>query len=376
MTKILILYNYFLPAYKAGGPIQSIANLVRLESTEYQFYIICSNKDYKTEEPLKGIRYNEWNNFEGNASVFYLTKEQINIGYIRSLVKAVKPAAIFVNGMYSFPFAILPVFLSSCHTIFSARGMFHPAALSQKRLKKKVFLSAFKFLGLHRKVLFHATDNREKRYIQKQFGLKAKVGVAGNFPHVQPYITPLHKTSGRLLLGSIGLISPMKNHQLVLQALSKCTSDVAYYIYGPIKDHEYWKECEALITKLPDNIEVSYRGEVPPTHIREKLTELHYFILPSKSENFGHAIFEALSSGRPVITSFFTPWNNLEEKKAGYNVDINDITTLTEAIEKAATQNKLSYAEWSRMARNYALKEINYPLLKAQYKQLFGNDAS
>ena len=86
MKKVLILYNYFLPAYKAGGPIQSIANLVRVENHEYQFYIICSNKDHNTTEPLQGVKVNEWNNFEDKASVYYLTKDQTNVANLRALI--------------------------------------------------------------------------------------------------------------------------------------------------------------------------------------------------------------------------------------------------------------------------------------------------
>src|SRR3569623_1845378 len=110
--------------------------------------------------------------------------------------------------------------------------MFHPGALSIKRLKKQIFLAGFKFFRLHKKVVFHATDEKEKQFVLDQFGEKAKVGIAGNFPHIHPYTSAPLKLSGDLILGSIGLISPMKNHLLVLQALSKCSSNISYYIYG------------------------------------------------------------------------------------------------------------------------------------------------
>ena len=37
--KVVICYDYFLPAYKAGGPIQSISNIVKNLHDFYDFFI-------------------------------------------------------------------------------------------------------------------------------------------------------------------------------------------------------------------------------------------------------------------------------------------------------------------------------------------------
>jgi glycosyltransferase involved in cell wall biosynthesis len=370
LKKVLILYNYFLPAYKAGGPIQSIANLVRSESNNYKFYIICGDTDHKQKQPLE-VTSGTWTNFEDKAQVYYLPAKEFRIRKLRQLINAVAPDIIFANGLYSIPFSILPVWLSSRKTILSVRGMLHSGALAQKRLKKRMFLTAFKLLRLHKKVIFHATDNIEKQFVIEQFGKSIEVRVAGNFPHIQNYSVPIDKKEASIILGSIGLISPMKNHHLVLKALRNCRSAITYYIYGPVKQEDYWEECKLLIRELPENVKVEYKGEVPPPEISDKLKEFHYFILPSKSENFGHAIFEALSAGRPCITSYFTPWNNLEKEKAGYNVDISNIATITQAIEDAASQNEEDYRKWSKSARDYAIKTVDIERLENQYKQLF-----
>ena len=50
-NQVLIFIDWFLPAYKAGGPIQSISNLVKRLKNEIDIWIVTSNEDLG--EPLK-----------------------------------------------------------------------------------------------------------------------------------------------------------------------------------------------------------------------------------------------------------------------------------------------------------------------------------
>ena len=147
---------------------------------------------------------------------------------------------------------------------------------------------------------------------------------------------------------------------------------IEYNIYGPIKDKQYWEACEAQIKKLPPNIKVNYHGDIAPDKIEEALAANHVFILPSKSENFGHAIYEALSAGRPVITSNNTPWNKLEAAKAGINVSLNEPTELVHAIELFAAMKPEELEAWSNGARAYAESAVDVDAIRRQYEEMFG----
>ncbi len=163
----------------------------------------------------------------------------------------------------------------------------------------------------------------------------------------------------------------MKNLLLVLQALQQIKERVLYDIFGPVKDSAYYDECRRLINDLPGNIEVTIHKEVHPEKVKEVLEKAHVFILPSKSENFGHSIFEALSAGRPVITSTNTPWNHLERALAGINVSVENNSGIEDAIRFFAGMNKESLQQWQCGAISYAEKAIDTSKIKNQYRRMF-----
>ena len=370
--KVLILYDYFSPAYRAGGPTQSLVNLVRQLHPQIDFFVICGSRDHGLSNELTSVTVNRWIDWDGQAKVYYWRVNARQMFRIQKLVKAVDPDYIFINGLYSFWFNILPLMLKHGKIILSVRGMLHQAALNQKSFKKRLFLNFFKWMNWHRKVAFHATDEQEKTCIRQEFGDKVQVAVAGNFPNEIPFQEPVGKIQGQLNILTIALVSPMKNHQLVLESLRQVSGNVRYKIYGPIKDSSYWKTCMQTISALPSGINVEYCGELSPDQVASALAEGHVFVLPSQSENFGHSIFEALSAGRPVITSDGTPWKFLHKNNCGYTLSLNNIRTeLPAVLQDYVDMNEEKYAVQGREARNYIEQTAKKELLQQQYLALF-----
>ena len=158
---------------------------------------------------------------------------------------------------------------------------------------------------------------------------------------------------------------------LVLEGLQKLIDHIEYDIYGPVKDEEYWDLCKEQMKSLPDNIKVQYHKEIQPSQVKEVLEESHVFILPSKSENFGHAIYEALSAGRPVITSYNTPWKGLLESAAGLNVSVNDTAGIENAVHFFAKMDNEEMQKWSRGAAAYADSKVDVLMIKEEYGAMF-----
>jgi glycosyltransferase involved in cell wall biosynthesis len=250
--------------------------------------------------------------------------------------------------------------------------MLHPPALEQKWFKKKIYLAVLKPILKWRRVAFHATDAAEAEYIRSYAGVKSKVFVVPNFPGMLE-LMPAHKESGKLKLITVALIGPMKNHHLVLKALRQCKEEIEYIICGPVYVREYWQNCEELISQLPPNIKVNYVGSVPNEQVRYLLRDAHVFICPSKSENYGHAIVEALSAGKPVIISHNTPWHLLKEQRSGLNSDLNE-ASLANAISFFAAMDNTVYSDWVNGAGDYVKRHVNMDSIRKGYNNMFSSD--
>ena len=87
---ILVCIDWFLPAYKAGGPIQSINNIISHFNNDINFWIYTSNKDLNEDLDLGNIKLNTWSNKNGyrimysdkNAPIFDLTLESYHSGLV------------------------------------------------------------------------------------------------------------------------------------------------------------------------------------------------------------------------------------------------------------------------------------------------------
>lgn len=380
--RLLFVYDYFYPGYRAGGPIQSLVNLANSLQHDYEIRVLCSATDLNSPVLYAGVTTDAWNRVQLPGStvevlVWYAGAGNLNKATIRQLVAAASPEVVYLNGIFSYRFFVLPLLAlkknKSIRIVVCPRGMLQAGALALKSTKKKMYLSWLSWSGLLSRVNWHATNAEEQESIQLQFGKQVPVHIAANIPKAPvAAVKEINKKKGELRLVYLSLLAGKKNLLALVEVVTRAGSGISLDIYGPVKDEAYWAQCKHAMTHSKGR--VTYKGEVLPPDVQEVFSRYDASALLTRGENFGHAIYESLSSGRPVITSYFTPWNNLEQQEAGWNVDIASPDDIIRLLNRLAaldqTEFERYYSGAHRMARAY-MEEIAGTTSYA-YHRLFG----
>jgi glycosyltransferase involved in cell wall biosynthesis len=337
---VLTFAGHYLPGFKAGGPIRTLANLVDRLGDEFDFRIVAADRDLGDLEPFTGISRDRWTR-HGAASVYYRSPGGAAWHWLLADPQTRLADLIYLNGFFGTHSSILPLIerrrgrLGAAPVILAPRGEFAPAALALKPWKKRMFITAARCVGLHRSVRFQASSSHEAADIRRVVGT-APIDIAPDLPGRPTASSPLPAPRGLgspFRLALLARISPMKNLLGAIDIISRVEGvSVELDLLGIVEDVEYWRRCEAAMARLPGNVRVSYRGPVAPADVDRTLAGYDAFLLPTLGENYGHVIREALSAGLPVLISDRTPWRGLEAKGAGADLPLEDLDAFAERI--------------------------------------------
>ena len=374
--KILVMTDWFDPAYKAGGPIRSCVNFVTNMKEEYELFVFTSDRDLGMQSPLPNVRTDEWITHNSGAMVLYASPVKLNFAGIREVIKSIQPHFIYLNSFFSRYFTIYPLLITrflkrDAVTVLAPRGMLKPSALQFKSFKKKSFLGLIKMMGLHANTRFHATDEEEVKDISNHFP-DNRVWLALSFSEAVPARqVVLNKETGTLSVLFIGRIHPIKNLDYLLNVLQGVNGIIKLTIVGVLEQPSYWNDCQEIIHSFPSTVQVNYKGEIPHDQLPAIINNHHILALPTQGENFGHAIFEALSGGKPALISDQTPWRNLRQQNAGWDLDLHQPLLFSQALQEAVNWNYETYSQWSDAAYKLATQYADQSKLKEQYKKIF-----
>jgi glycosyltransferase involved in cell wall biosynthesis len=248
-----------------------------------------------------------------------------------------------MQGLWSPRFSILPLLVAQRYKkaklIVSPRGMLTPQALKQNGTVKVWVSAALKALRAYKNVVFHSTNDQETEEILLFLDQKDSKSNGGNssvtgdnmakgnailqMPNVPRNLcaamkgNPHQKQPNELHWLFVGRISPEKNPLLLLDALQLLECPTRGYFLGGCQNESYRHTFEDKIKDLPSHHQVKYLGEKSLSEIAQMLADADVLINTSISENFGHAMAEALSAGVPIIVGPNTPWQNLSDDKSG-----------------------------------------------------------
>ncbi|MDZ4822789.1 MAG: glycosyltransferase [Flavobacteriales bacterium] len=327
--KILVFADWFLPGFKAGGPIRSVANLVAA-LPEFDFFIVTRNTDHHSTHPYPDIETGKWNVHLPNVQVMYLEEKKITRRAVDEIIGSQLFDWYYLNSLFSKRFTLLPLRLLRRRKLYdkiilAPRGMLHSGALGVKAGKKKIFLALAKTLGWYNSIVWHATGETEQDEIRAHFGKDVRIILAPNLA-LSPLLKILgpKKISGEMRLISVARISPEKGikESLVFLKSAQLQGAITVNYFGTEQNASYLEECRVIAAGI-EGCAISFHGEIHPTEIPSALSSHHFFYSATWGENFGHAIVDALAYGVPVLISDRTPWRKLEEKQAGWDLPLD-----------------------------------------------------
>ena len=364
--KLLVFIDYFLPGYKAGGPIKSVNNIITSLSPNFDFDIITSDRDLGDKLPYQNIEFNSWIS-KDKYSIIYLNKKDVT-KWLKKHFKENYYHACYFNSLYAKEFTLKPLlFFNKLNTppklILAPRGMLgkgainaKPSFLPIKPIKKKSFLLLSHVTGFFKHVIWHTTNKLEKQDVIDYFGSKSNIKIASNISINKVNRKEIVKIKDELKLVFFSRISPKKNLLYTLELL-KNIPNVSLTIYGSIEEDIYWNRCIDFIQA--NNINADYKGEVIPADVNSILSNYHFFILPTMHENYGHVITEALTAGCGLIISDKTPWRNLSSKKIGWDLDLKNQEKIIETIKYCLAIDQDEYNIIRNNCYNFVEQEIN-----------------
>jgi glycosyltransferase involved in cell wall biosynthesis len=354
--RVLVYAGYYTPAYVAGGPVKSIANLVNALGDQIQFLIVTRDRDLGSMLPFPGIRPNVWTDV-GKAKVFYVNAARLKLPVFLHVIRSVPYDTLYLNSFWDPIFTTLPLLLSRTlyasrrRIVLAPRGEFSSGALEVKHLRKKVMLFLSRMSGLHSGVHWQATSGLEARDIREIMGPTARhIHVIENWPESSTVTLPraAKRPGDPLRVVFLSRISPVKNLDFALKALALVSEETQFTIIGPREDQVYAEYCDSLERGLPPHVSVVHHGPIEPRDVLKELSNHDLFFLPTRGENFGHVIAEALQAGLRLLISDQTPWRHLERENVGCDLSLDDPGAFAAVINAEARRP----ADGQQLARN------------------------
>ena len=255
-----------------------------------------------------------------------LTRTPALARWLRAQVRGGRASIVHSHGLWrmSTVYAARAVRRGGARLVVSPHGTLSPWALRHgRRLAKRLFWAALQRRALERAACFRATSDQEYEDIRR-LGFRQPVAVIPNGVDLPP-LRPAACAPSRTLL-FLGRLHPVKGVDMLIDAwrtVQDAFPDWKLVIVGDDTDYQGTSGYMAELRRRAagqDAARVSFAGELTGTAKWDAYRDAAVYVLPSRSENFGVTVAEALAAGTPVIASDRTPWRRLPARGAGWCV--------------------------------------------------------
>lgn len=351
MISIVHPLLYYYPS-QAGGPANTLYWInSALDPDKFKTYVVATTIGIK--EPVTKIVTDSQSeaDYYKSSSFRFIQKSINRMGE----VDVVHFSSLFFPP--TLPLLIIGLIKKKA-IILSPRGELYPTALNIKPLRKKLWKW---FIGFFQKrINFHATNESEQEIIRQHFPKAKRIDVIPNY-----LLLPKRLDEDVLFrFVFLGRINPLKNIDVLLKAFAEVKEKyegIELIIMGAARlpyEKEYEKKLHVLIKTLNLVNSVKFIGHKEGQERDKILSSSLALVLPSKSENFGNVVLEALAQGTPVIASKNTPWQLLASYRAGYWVEPNT-NDLTIVMNNLLLLKKEKYEEMRKNAYELCISKFD-----------------
>ena len=376
---VLLLAAYYLPGFKGGGLIRSLANLVESLGADIEFRFVAYDRDVGDAAPYPGVTSGTWTKV-GAGEVLYLAPGRGFASRLLAVLREARYDVLYIPTLFDPWFTLMPLLLRATGVItrrpavVAPLGQLMSGALRVRRGPKVAYVAALRRSGLMRDVWWHATSEEEASLITHHLRPSRAPLVATDIPPASAELPHRRaaKLAGALRLVFVSRISRKKNLDGALRMLQGVAGSITFDVHGPIEDREYWDECQRLIDALPATTVVSYRGELRHEDVPAVFAAADAFLFPTLGENFGHVILESLLAGCPPVLSDRTPWRGLAARRAGWDLPLEDDDAFRRTLAWCVQAGEEEMSRWREGARQYGLEAASpAPSIEA-HRRLFG----
>ena len=122
-------------------------------------------------------------------------------------------------------------------------------------------------------------------------------------------------------------------------------------------------------------MKIAYKGALSPGQSVEAFQKHDVFLFPTLSENYGHVIVEAITSGCSVVLSKgTTPWDDIN-KNGGFIVPLNEERKWSQIIDDISGMTVETFDRVIESLRCYVLNKLSIEEVKTEYEKMFTDGA-
>ena len=264
---------------------------------------------------------------------------------LRTLVR--QADIVHVNGSWTFPvwWGCRCAVKEGKKLVLTPHGSFDPLRIAHGVWKKRLAAPFDKWCLRHASVV-QATSGEEEEWIKRFAGVGSAVIPIG----VELPVLKSSRWKERRVVLYLGRRHPLKGLDLLEAAWAEAgRPDWCLKLMGP---------------GLPD-------GEVVGEEKWRAVAEADCLVLPTRSENFGIVVAEALASGKPVICTKAAPWQELVAEHCGWWCDVS-VRGIAEALREMMGLEDIARAAMGMSGRKLIERKYVWPRIADEFEKFVG----